>query len=130
MEQKNGYFYLQMREDGVYAHLVPEKSGGAPLIIDDIIDYLNKVHIADYDIKNLHTAIVSLTEEVDVKLCPEKVLPIMEMIRINISEDRKTAVAKWYAPSSNGKVLDEQDIKSAITREGIKYGVQIGRAHV
>lgn len=126
MEQKNGYFYLQMRKDGVYAHLVPEKSGGASVILEDITDYLNKVRIGDYDLKNLHTTIISLTEEEDVKLCDGIMSPIAEMVRIRVSEDRKTAVARWYPPSSDGKLLNEQDIRSAITREGIKYGVQNG----
>uniref|UniRef100_UPI00286ED558 DUF342 domain-containing protein n=1 Tax=Anaerosporobacter sp. TaxID=1872529 RepID=UPI00286ED558 len=83
-----------------------------------------KVKINDYDIKALHSAVVSLSEETEIKLCEGKALPVMELMTITIAEDRKTALAKWYPPSVNGKLLDEGDIKSAITREGIKYGVQ------
>lgn len=124
MKQKNGYFYLHMKDDGVYIHLVPNMQGGLSVTIDEISAYLSKVKIHNYDIKKLHTEVASLVEETEVKISEDIMLPVMELMTISISDDRKTAFAKWYPPSINGKLLDNEDIKSSLIREGIKYGVQ------
>ncbi len=124
MKQKNGYFYLNIKEDGVYIHLVPEIDGGVALTTDEVTTYLSKVKIYDYDIKTLQTEIASLVEEIEVKLCDSFMLPVMELMTISVSSDKKTAYAKWYPPSNNGRLLDDEDIKSCISREGVKYGVQ------
>ena len=124
MKQKNGYFYLHMKDDGVYIHLVPNMQGGLSVTTDEISAYLSKIKINNYDIKKLHTAVVSLVEETEIKICDDSLLPIMEQMTISISDDRKTAFAKWYPPSINGRLLDSEDIKSSLKREGIKYGIQ------
>lgn len=124
MKQKNGYFYLNIKDDGVYIHLVPEVDGGISVTTDEITAYLSKVRIYDYDIKALQTEVVSLVEETEVKLCDNIILPVMELMTISVSSDKKTAFAKWYPPSNKGRLLDDEDIKSCITREGIKYGIQ------
>lgn len=124
MKQRNGYFYLHMKDDGGYIHLVPSTQGGVSVTTDEISAYLSKIKINNYDIKTLHAAVISLVEEADVKICENTFLPVMELMTITVSDDRKTAYAKWYPPSSNGKLLDLEDIKSSIAREGIKYGVQ------
>lgn len=124
MKQRNGYFYLHIKEDGVYIHLVPGAQDGASVTTDEISAYLTKVKINNYDIKSLHTTVISLVEETEVKICEDTVLPVMELMTITISNDRKTAFAKWYPPSVNGRLLDNEDIKSNLTREGIKYGIQ------
>ncbi|WP_167956850.1 DUF342 domain-containing protein [Anaerosporobacter faecicola] len=124
MKQKNAYFYLNTKEDGVYIHLIPETEGGLSITTDEITSYLSKVKINDYDIKTLHTTVISLVEETEIKLSNGNMLPIMESVTFRISEDRKTAYAKWFPPSVGGKLLDEEDIKSSLTRENIKYGVQ------
>lgn len=124
MEQKNGYFYLRIKKDGIYLHLVPNKVGGVSVTMDEITSYLNKVRINDYDIKALHLCVASLVEEVDIKLCDGTILPTAEMMQVTISGDRMTAYAKWYAPAENGKLTDDFDIRTTLTIEGIKYGIQ------
>ncbi|WP_455715745.1 DUF342 domain-containing protein [Anaerosporobacter sp.] len=124
MIQKNGYFYLNIKDDGVYLHLVPEIDGGESVTLDEISAYLSKVRIFEYDIKILKQEVASLVEETDVKLSDTIILPVMELMTVSVSSDKKTAFAKWYPPSNKGRLLDNEDIKSCITREGIKYGIQ------
>ena len=46
MKYTNSYFQLNIRENGVYLHVYPEKDGGKKLDIQEIVAYLDKCGVS------------------------------------------------------------------------------------
>lgn len=123
MKYKNGFFQMNFKEDGVYIKIYPAMNGGKPLLIDDVLSYLNDKRIMDYDLKILNQAVTKSTEPVEIKVSPEKRREEDEYLRIKISEDRMKAVGRFYPPSAGGKLLTKEDIIDALSMRGVRQGI-------
>ena len=62
MEYTNGYFQLDIREDGTYIRLYPPKEGGEAISINEVMGYLEKVKITDYRLPEINAAITNLSK--------------------------------------------------------------------
>ena len=123
MKYTNSYFQLNIRENGVYLHVYPEKDGGKKLNIQEIVAYLDKCGVSGYDAAELNRNLSVIKEEKDVFVSPEKISEVDEMAEIRVTPDRMMAVIRFYAPSVNGKYMTEKDILNELKRVNISYGV-------
>lgn len=123
MKYVNGFFRLIIREDGVYAHIFPEKPGGKKIVISELAEYLERCGISDYDLPGLNRAIALATEECDVFVSSTVIPEVNEMMNIRVTEDKMMAVVRFYPPSKNGKLLTESDILEELKNKRITYGI-------
>lgn len=123
----NAYFQLLIKEDGTYLKLFEAEAGGQPLLYDEISSYLIDKRIYEYDKIELGRAMATLKIVNEAKLTPTIVLTQDEYVRVKISDDRMTAKCRFYPQStgtSTGGLLTKDDIISALSRAGVKYGVE------
>lgn len=125
MKYTNGFFQLDIRDDGVYAHIYPEKEGGKKIIIQEVAEYLEKCKIKDYNLPEINKAISQAAEETDIFISPNVIDEVDEMMKIRVTDDRMVAIVRFYPPSKNGKYLTEQNIMDTLNSEKISYGISI-----
>lgn len=115
--QKNGYFQLQMREDGIFVQIFPQKEGGNPLNITEVVAYLDKFKYNQYDLKELNSAIVG-TGAV-VRVADYKGDSVDEEMDVEVSLDKMLVSVRFYPPSNNGRKLTLESMVSTLQKMNI-----------
>lgn len=123
MKYTNAYFRLDIRENGVYVHIYPEKDGGKKIVIQEFAEYLEKCGIRDYNLPELNKAIEKATQEVDLFVTSNVISEVDEMAKVRVTDDKMMAIVRFYPPSMNGKFMTEKDIYNELERYNITYGI-------
>ncbi len=123
MSGRNGYFQLLIKDDGTYINIYGAIDGGEAVFYDEISNYLSDKKIYDFDKIMIGRALTTLKDQEQVKVSPQVIPPIDEMIKIEILEERLFVRARFYPPSNKGRLLNKEDIVGALVRSGVKYGV-------
>lgn len=123
MGARNGFFQLIVKSDGTYIKLFEAEDGGQPVFYDEINNYLLDHKIFEFDKVALGKALTSLKGISEVKICSFVPGPIDEEVKIDITDDKMKAIARFYPPSNNGRTIGRDDIINAMVRAGVKYGV-------
>ncbi len=123
MEYTNGYFQLDIREDGTYIRLYPPKEGGEAISINEVMGYLEKVKITDYRLPEINAAITNLSKNRLVKITDRVVPECEEKIVIKVAKDKMFAILRIYPPSVKGNICDKKGIMAEVSIAKLKYGV-------
>lgn len=123
MNNRNEFFQLINKEDGLYLKIYPLTGNGSKLTIDEITKYLSTINITIYDQIELNNVLMKINEPTEFKLNNTRIYPENEKINILIAEDKRTAIGRFYPPSNDGKQLTKEDIIDYLVKCGIKYGV-------
>jgi uncharacterized protein (DUF342 family) len=123
MSGRNGFFQLIIKDDGTYLKIFEEKSGGRPIFYEEISNYLYDKRIFEYDKIEVGKALLGIKDSVEIKLNSSLILPIDEYLKVVVSEDRLTAIGRFYPPSNRGKSITKEDIVAALVRAGVKFGL-------
>lgn len=123
MKYTNGFFQLDIREDGVYAHIYPAKEKGKPVVVQEFAEYIEKCGIREYNLPELNKAINNVTEKTVVFVSNEKISEVPETAKVRITSDRMMAIIRFYPPSLNGKYMTERDIMNELSRVNVTYGI-------
>ena len=120
---KNGYFQLIVENGKTSMRLFPPEDGGEQLRIDEVREYLSRKGYNRYDQITLNKAYVNLSAPTDVLIDEKENYAEQEMLEVQISPDKMTAVARFYAPSNMGKVMDLGEIISDLGHKKIITGI-------
>lgn len=120
---RNGYFQLQIKQDGTYLKLFEAEEGGTPLLYDEISSYLIDKKIFEFDKIAIGRALASLKDTDEVKITPAVIYAVDEYVSIIIDEERTFAKGRFYPPSNGGHNLAKDDIINALVYAKVKYGV-------
>lgn len=120
--KRNGYFQLNIAENGTYIRLFPPVDGGEPISLDELRQYLAMKNYLP-DAIALSKVLSTLTEQTDFKLEDTKGHAEMEMFVLKISPDKMSAVARFYPNSNAGGSLRSEDIVNDLYHKGIKKGI-------
>ncbi len=123
MGERNGFFQIIIKGDGTYLKLQAAEGGGIPVFFEEIANYLIDQKIYEFDKIALGRALSALDQAAEVKLSNFTVSVINEYAKVEITEDRMLAKARFYPPSTNGLLLTKEDIIGALVRAGVKYGL-------
>lgn len=118
----NGYFQLNINEMGTFLDIFKENEGGEPVNINEVAEYLIKKGIA-FDIASINREIMKISTKGSIKLDDVNRYPEREMVSVVISQDKLTAVARFYPPSNKGNFLTKEDIISDLAILNVKYGI-------
>lgn len=123
MKYTNGFFQLDIRENGVYVHVYPEKDGGKKVAVQELAEYLDKCGIHDYRLTELNKGIEEAKEEVDLFVTANTIPEVNETAKVRVTDDKMLAFIRFYPPSKNGKYMTERDILNELTRVKVTYGI-------
>lgn len=126
---KNGYFQLQYTDSASFVTLYPPEGGGEPISVDELRDYLTSKGFAAVDIVAVKKVIDSLSEPKNIKLADKRGIPTAESMKVAISNDKMSAVVRFYPFSTQGAALTREDIIKELNFRGVKRGIdenQIG----
>lgn len=119
----NGYFQLVCHETETAICLYPATDGGTPLDINEVTNYLTMKNIT-YDSVSLYKEAVNLKEKKKIVLNKDKSLPEREMFVLSVSQDKMSAVARFYPPSEGGELLSAEEIFNDLTHRKIVSGIK------
>lgn len=119
----NGYFQLEVREKGVFMHFIPPTNGGKQCAIEDITAYLNFYNITGYNTIEISRMLERGTEG-ELFITGARLPVSGEEVFIEVSEDKMTAIAKFYPPFVGGPLLDVRGIKSTLEANNVTVGIK------
>ena len=117
----NAYFQLVLHEKGTFLQMFPGAGGEWPQL-PEILQYLAYKKVT-YDVAMLGKGYKSYEAGQLIPLSAEKMLPVAECAIIDISLDRMEAVARFYPPSTGGRLLDQEGIYSECRLSKVLFGV-------
>lgn len=129
MEKRNAYFQLQIKEDGTYIQIFPEVNGGNKPCYEDINLYFRLIQLENYDKYAIRNGLQTCNSEVLIKILPEHIHLLDEMVYVSIDTQQLHAYARFYPPvidartGAMGRTLRKDDILQILVRNGIKAGI-------
>lgn len=132
MEYTNSFFNLIIHENGVSMRIYPPKNGGERLVIEDVTNYLAYCKVDDYNLKAINDAITTCEEEVTIVISNDTTYPVDEYMDIQVSPDKMTVFARFFAPSDKGGYMSEKEIIRDLQAKKISEGIdeEAIKAHV
>lgn len=122
MQDRNGYFQIIDDSSKTAIKVFPPSGGGERLKVDEVIAYLDKVGVKEYDLIKLNEAVNSEREVTEV-ISKEGCYPIDEKLNVVVTPDKMYAIAKFYKNSTKGKRMSKEDIIFEIEKQKIIFGI-------
>ncbi len=123
--KRNAFFQLVQKDDGVYLKSYPALQGGAPLSMEDIMQYLEQKKIMDVQLGDIASFVEEAAQQknAEKKILSENRLPEKEFPLITMDPERKFAKLRLYPPSNGGMRISSDEIMDRMGQLGIKYGI-------
>lgn len=126
----NGYFQIQIGEEGVSLLLSPPIGEGEKIRVAELKEYLNRIGVP-YDVKAINSALSSMgEEEVVLFLAPMKLAPVDEMFDVQVMYDKMTVILRLYPPSAGGLLTSKAHILDLLKRLKVRAGIDEGAIHM
>lgn len=93
----NGYFNVVVGSKGNFITIIPPTDDGKPVSLQEIMVYLND-HKINFDLKRLNDGFNEANPDKPILLNMDRMLPISGACSIIMSQDKLTAVARFYPP--------------------------------
>ena len=123
MAARNGYFQINITERLTFVRLYPPVDGGEMIAVDELRDYLTAKGYP-IDVVLLKKVIEGIGNQAkDLKLADKKGIPCAESFSVKISDDKMTAVCRFYPFSSAGAALTREDIINELNFRGVNKGI-------
>lgn len=123
MEGRNGYFKLDTRDNGVFLMVYAPEEGGKPVEIRQVTSYLDGKNFSGYDLKEINRMVGISEGTAEIYIGEWNGINENEMMEVNVSMDKMLAFCRFYAPSSQGKLMTVEDIVSDLRMQKITVGI-------
>ncbi len=118
----NGYFKLDKRKDGAYLMVFPPEDMGNSVDPVEVTRYLDGFNI-DYEKNVVYDVVKNCTEPKEVRLTTLQLGNIDETVFVSMTNEATSAIARFYPPSTGGRLLSKDDIIYQLGRQGVKFGI-------
>ena len=123
MADKNAYFQFIIENGETKLKIYPSEEHGNFLEIEEVIKYLEKNGIKDYDLKKVKD-VVNFTDENNViTVFDNEIYKVDEQVDIKIPNDKKEAEIRFYSPSNLGEKLSKEEILKKLNEAKVTYGI-------
>ena len=119
----NGYFKLEVRNNGTYLIVYPPVDGGTPADPSEVLNYLDGYRI-DYDKIAIYNTMRDFSTQKELRITTIKVSNLDETMNIDISDGFATVTARFYPEVDGGKKLSKDEILWLLNKRGIKFGIK------
>ena len=122
MAQTNGYFQIVNNGGRNFVRLIPPVNGGEPILLNEVREYLAFNNFT-VDAVALNKVLLEISDSVDFPIADGNPHPVHEYFRLMLSDDKMTAIARFYPAQEGGQALNAAEIVNDLTHKGIKYGI-------
>lgn len=122
MSSKNSYFQILDSDSGVELKYFPPVGKGERLKIEEVIEFLQRKKIENFDLKVIKDVLTSDEEKI-VKISNEGCFKFDEYMDVKVTPDKMYAIARFYPPSQNGSRITEEEILRDLAYQKIVFGV-------
>lgn len=119
---KNGYFQLICTDHAVKIRLIPAEDGGENIDVSEVMGYLQQKNIL-YDLSALSNAIQNLEETTVLGLSDSGGRVERECCKVDVSQDKMQATARFYAPSEGGELMTKEEFLNDLSYMKIVEGI-------
>ena len=119
---RNGYFSLVNKEDGIYLKCVDAVDKGAPVNVNDVIGYLDTKLVKNYDVKAINAYLIKRNFAFDMKISSQKGYRQNEYLKLDIDENGLKVIGRFYPPSNDGEKMSKTDVINELKHHGIMFG--------
>lgn len=123
MENKNGYFKLDIRDLGVFLLVYPPEGGGKPLDIKEVESYLVSKGYGTYNLMELSKALKATEGVQEVFVGDWTGFYENEMMELTVSIDKMLVFGRFYPPSNKGNPVTEEEILKDLESNKVKVGI-------
>ncbi len=120
---RNGYFQVVNEDGRAWLRVHMPEEGGETVSVEDVMQYLDKISLEDYDVSELNQYIQNGEFDLPFNLSASEVLPESEKCIITVEDEGRRALARFYPPVSGGAAMEEQDIISDLRLAGVRHGI-------
>lgn len=119
----NAYFQLITNSDSTSIKLFPPTEGGENINATELMEYLQQKNVDVLDWKAIYQAILDFDKPLVLPLSPVGRGAERECFSLKVSEDKMTAVARFYPPSNTGaSIIGKEEIIDDLRFRKITFG--------
>ncbi len=122
MSDRNGFFKIIDGSSIVSMKYYPSKGNGEALKIDEVLEFLEKVGIKNYDLIKVNGLIAGNIESEEV-ISNDGCYRFDESMDVKVTADKMYAIARFYPSSSNGSRMNKNEIIKTLEFGKIKFGI-------
>lgn len=122
---RNGYFQITNMQDGTYLKIISSEGNGHNAVYEDIVRYLSQFGQFQVNMFELKQKIKENNEDFLFKLDDKNRPPVDESISLSLSAEALKCRCKFFPPSNDGKLMDEDAINKELEKHGVKYGIDV-----
>lgn len=121
---ENGYFQLEVKNDGTYLVVFPPEGDGFPCDPAEVLRYLDMYRI-DYDKIAIYNLMKDYSTKKELRITAIKVSALDETADIEITDNFTVVTARFYPEVKGGKKLTLDEMKWLLDKRGIKNGIKV-----
>jgi len=119
----NGYFQLEVRQDGTYLIVFPPAPGDSPCDPSEVLQYLDGYRV-DYDKIAIYNTMRDFSGKKEVRITTLKVSSFDETMNVEILDGFTSVTGRFYPEVEGGKKLSKDEILWLLNKSGIKSGIR------
>ncbi len=123
MENRNGYFKLDIRDVGMFLLIYPPTGAGKPAEVKEAVTYLEQKGYKGFNLKELNQATQRTDAIQEVYVGEWNGFQENEQLAMNVSIDKMLVFCRFYPPSNQGHLLTKDDILKDFASRQIKVGI-------
>jgi len=118
----NGYFQIVPKNGVCYIKLVPPTDGGAPIVREELFEYLSVKNI-QYDVKGLVAELASMQDE--SLMFPSQTefkYADGEFVKVSVAPDNMSVTVRMIPPFEGGERMSKEEFMREFKNYGVVYG--------
>ncbi|MGN0375685.1 MAG: DUF342 domain-containing protein [Butyrivibrio sp.] len=122
---KNGYFQIEKKNDGLYLNIIPPMGEGKPASLDELSAYLDKKKISFPNIVELrHAFDTAVHTGQPVRFSESEVIPFGGWIEYQVVKDGSELRARMYPPMAGMPDVTSGEIMTDLSHMMVKFGIK------
>ncbi|MCR5179207.1 MAG: FapA family protein [Lachnospiraceae bacterium] len=118
----NGYFKMTANSDGLFLQIIAPTDGGNPTTTQMVLDYLD-MHKLKGDPVLIDKAIKAADGNY-VRIALDRIHPVSESYRLDIADDKMSAVAYFYPPMDKAEAMNAAELLGDLKYHKILFGIK------
>ena len=121
---KNGYFQIEKRTDGLYVHVVPAEGNGKKPVMEEFIAYLDKKKVPYNNPVELRKAFeLALVQGKPSKFSSAEIIPFNGWVEYQVINEGQEMVARMYPPVIGMPDVSAREVETDLLHMKITYGI-------